>query len=118
MLWSPPNQQFAEIDEIAGLPELQGYGVDYSSLHQAMLRDESGTIKSLVERFSAATDTGARKELMEQLLYAWAGVRDRNPVHASYDGYGNGLQIAVLGGLNNGCADHYVINQQWRKALR
>lgn len=73
---------------------------------------------SLVERFSAATDTGARKELMEQLLYAWAGVRDRNPVRASYNGYGNGLQIAVLGGLNNGCADHYVINQQWRKALR
>ncbi len=59
-------------DDIAGLPDLQGYGTVYD-LHQAMVRDTTGTLKSLVEQFIAATDVTTRNSLMEQILFKWTG---------------------------------------------
>ncbi|MFZ5997812.1 MAG: hypothetical protein ACOYW7_10030 [Nitrospirota bacterium] len=58
--------------DIAALPDLQGYGNVYD-LHQAMVRDTSGQLKSLVEQFMAATDPAARTSLMEQILFKWTG---------------------------------------------
>jgi hypothetical protein len=40
-------------DDIAALPDAKGYGQVYD-LHQAMVRDQSGVLKSLVSQFAAA----------------------------------------------------------------
>ncbi len=58
--------------DIAALPDLQGYGNVYD-LQQAMVRDESGQLKTLVEQFAAATDVAARNNLMDQILFKWTG---------------------------------------------
>ncbi len=52
-------------EDIAELPDLQGYG-NVHDLHQAMARDTTGQLQSLVEQFMAATDVAARNSLMEQ----------------------------------------------------
>ena len=59
-------------DEVAALPRLQGYGVVYD-LPQAIVRDTSGQLKSLVEQFAAAATPSSRNQLMEQILSKWAG---------------------------------------------
>ena len=64
-----------ETDEIAGLPDIQGKGNQYS-LHQAILRDETGTLKKLVEDYIAETDSAARKAMLPELIYVWTGVND------------------------------------------
>jgi len=58
--------------DIAALPDMQGYGNVYD-LQQAMVRDESGELKSLIEQFAAATDVAARNNLMDQILFKWTG---------------------------------------------
>ncbi|MBI5212128.1 MAG: hypothetical protein HY957_01995 [Nitrospirae bacterium] len=71
-------------DDIAALPDLQGYGNVYD-LQQAMAREAiSGqqsaiSLKTLVEQFSAATDTSVRNSLMEQILYKWTGSEGIDP---------------------------------------
>ena len=64
--------------DIAGLPDLQGYGNVYD-LHQAMVRDSSGQLKALVEQFMAATDPIVRNSLMEQILFMWTGSEGIDP---------------------------------------
>ena len=64
-----------ETDEIAGLPDIQGKGNQYS-LHQAILRDKTGTLKKLVEDYIAETDSVARKAMLPELIYVWTGVND------------------------------------------
>jgi hypothetical protein len=59
-------------EDIAAFPDLQGSGNVYD-LHQAMVRDTSGQLKSLVEQFITATDPGLRNTLMEQMLFKWTG---------------------------------------------
>ena len=61
-----------ESEEIAALPEVLGMGLVHS-LHQTMVRDESGALKGLVEDFVAATGSVAKKDILEQILYKWAG---------------------------------------------
>ena len=79
--------------DIAALPNLKGYGNVYD-LHQAMVRDGSGALKALVGRFIVLTDnelfsqtaaiqsvdvasiTQARMDLLEQILFTWAGVEN------------------------------------------
>ncbi|MBU1052985.1 MAG: hypothetical protein KKC46_04045 [Proteobacteria bacterium] len=57
--------------DIAALPDLQGSGNVYD-LQQAMIRDTSGQLKSLVEHFAATTDVNARKNLLDQIIFKWA----------------------------------------------
>jgi trimeric autotransporter adhesin len=65
--------QWLEIpDDMAVLPDLQGYGVVYD-LQQAMVRDTSGHLKSLVEQFVNTTDPSSLDALMEQILFNWTG---------------------------------------------
>jgi Ca2+-binding RTX toxin-like protein len=59
-------------DNIAALPDLQGYGNTYD-LHQAMVRDTAGTLQSMIEQFIAEEDSGIRDSLMEQILLKWTG---------------------------------------------
>jgi trimeric autotransporter adhesin len=62
-------------DDIAVLPDLQGYGNVYN-LQQAMVRDTTGQLKSLVEQFAAETDVTARNSLMDQIIFEWTGSSD------------------------------------------
>ncbi|BCS53645.1 calcium-binding protein [Geobacter sp. SVR] len=67
-----------EPEEIEALPDLQGFGNVYT-LHQAMVRDASGTLKSLVGSFAVATDTSTRNAIIEQILFKWTGSDGINP---------------------------------------
>jgi len=65
-------------DDIAALPDLQGYGNTYD-LHQAMARDalsgqpSDAGLKNLVEQFISAPDPATRNTLMEQIIFKWTG---------------------------------------------
>ena len=61
-----------ESKDIAALPEVLGSGMVYS-LHQAMVRDESGELKGLVEEFIAASGVIQKKNVLLQILYKWTG---------------------------------------------
>lgn len=56
--------------EIEALPDSKGYGEVYT-LHQAMVRDTSGEIQTLVEDFVNETNIEAREDLVDQLLLKW-----------------------------------------------
>jgi len=78
-------------EEIAALPNLGGTGNVYD-LHQSMVRDESGHLKNLVEQFAVATDASVRHALVKQILYAWTGVENIDPLsRASGIFYGNAI---------------------------
>ncbi len=72
-------------EEIAQLPNLKGYGNLYS-LHQAMLRDDSGELKALVRQFVKEANVGARHELTEKILLTWT---KQNNVQPDSRGYQN-----------------------------
>lgn len=86
-------------EDIAALPDLQGYGNVYD-LQQAMAREalsgqQSGvSLKNLVEQFAAATDTATRNSLMEQILFKWTGSEGIDP--ASRGGNIDARKLAVL----------------------
>jgi len=60
-------------EDIAALPDMLGHGNLYS-LQQSMVRDESGELRVLVERFINETDGAVRRNLFTQLLYKWGEV--------------------------------------------
>ncbi len=59
-------------DDIAALPNLGGMGNAYS-LHKAMVLDETGELKALVESFAAEQDMDKRMALAEQILIFTCG---------------------------------------------
>ena len=73
---SDPSETEAEAievsSEISVLPDIAGYGLS-RSLHQAMARDESGKLQSLVEGFVIASTRAQRLALTEQIIFAWTG---------------------------------------------
>jgi hypothetical protein len=77
-MYTIANEWLDVAEDIASLPDLQGYGNVYD-LHQAMVRDTSGQLKSLVEQYMAATDPNVRNTLMEQILFKWTGSEGINP---------------------------------------
>ena len=66
-------------DDIKNLPDIKGWGNVYS-LHAAMALDETGTLKSLVEQYLAATDDNTKDTLLNDIIYHWTGVQDMDPV--------------------------------------
>ena len=66
-----------ETEAISGLPDIRGYGNQYS-LHQAMLRDETGELQSLIEQYVATEDTKLRKSMITNIIYVWTGVEDES----------------------------------------
>jgi len=73
-----PNELLPIPEEIAALPDLQGYG-NVHDLHQAMVRDASAQLKSTVEQFMAETDVSARNALMDRILFEWTGTGNIDP---------------------------------------
>ncbi|WDE02581.1 calcium-binding protein [Thalassomonas actiniarum] len=72
------NTEYEKVEvplEIALLPNVAGFGQVYS-LHQAMVRDESGKLKQLVEQFVNASSYEERQELTESIIFAWTGQGD------------------------------------------
>ena len=59
-------------EDTAALPDLQGLGQVYD-LHQAIVRDSSGKLRSLVEQFTNDNDSASRCALMDQILFEWTG---------------------------------------------
>ncbi|RYD97610.1 MAG: hypothetical protein EOP50_05570, partial [Sphingobacteriales bacterium] len=75
--------------DIEALPDLPGFG-NVRSLHQAMARDASGTLQTLVQQYVATSDLSARADLIDELVYHWVGVQDVDPEsRAATEIYGN-----------------------------
>ena len=84
-----PMELLEETEEISNLPDIKGFGNVYS-LHQAMLRDESGHLQNLIEQFANESDETVRKQLVTNIIYAWTGVEDVDPEsRAATQIYGN-----------------------------
>jgi Ca2+-binding RTX toxin-like protein len=61
--------------DIAMLPDISGRGYLYS-LHQAMMRDESGDLQKLVEQFTEEGDPTIRRSLLDRIIVAWNELSD------------------------------------------
>jgi len=58
--------------DIEALPNIRGRGNVYS-LHQAIVRDGSGHLKGLVQAFMAETNSSARANVFQKLIFKWHG---------------------------------------------
>jgi len=103
-MYSIANEWVDVPDDIAALPDLQGYGNVYD-LHQAMARDESGELKSLVEQFMNETDAETRRALIIPILYKWTGVENIDPLSRAAtkvygkDHFRNEESLVLAGGV-------------------
>lgn len=79
--------------DIAALPDLRGYGNVYD-LSQAMVRDTTGSLKSLVEQFIAESNPGNRNTLLDQMLFKWTGSDGIDP--ASRGGSIDARKLSVM----------------------
>jgi len=102
-VWFKTDKMYTIADEwldvpadIAALPDLQGYGNVYD-LHQAMVRDTSGGLKALVESFITETDPAVRTQLMDQIIFKWAGCDGVDPAsRANYGVHIDARQLVAL----------------------
>ncbi|MFB3884943.1 MAG: calcium-binding protein [Thermodesulfobacteriota bacterium] len=99
--FSIANEWLAVPEEIAALPDLQGYGNIYD-LHQAIVRDTGGGIRALVESYVAESDPDARTNLMEQIILKWTGCEGVDP-----DSRGPGIDGRKLSVLEKLFADEF-----------
>ncbi len=77
-------------EDIKALPNIGGFG-NVHDLQTAMALDESGALKALVEQYIAETNLAARKTLLLDIIYHWAGVQDMDPDGRQTSAYGNVL---------------------------
>ena len=54
---------------------LPGHGIVYDSW-QAMMRDTSGNLQSLIQSFATEADAEIRSSILDQILYQWTGSKD------------------------------------------
>ncbi|MEW6352601.1 MAG: hypothetical protein AB1646_26440, partial [Thermodesulfobacteriota bacterium] len=71
-MYSYATEELEVPEDIGTLPNLFGHGTVYN-LQQAMVRDSSGHLKSLVEQIIQEPDPDSRTALMDQILLAWTG---------------------------------------------
>ena len=64
-------------DTIAALPNIQGFG-NVHDLHTAMALDTE--LKTLIEQYIAEDDAAARKAMIDNIIFHWAGVEDVDPL--------------------------------------
>jgi hypothetical protein len=75
---SKPLEWLDVPEDIASLPDIDGTGNTYS-LAQAMVRDTSGELKTLVQQFVDEEDPAARYNLLDQILYKWTNSDNAAP---------------------------------------
>ena len=89
--FSMPTEWVDVPDEIALLPDAQGYG-KVRDLQQAMAMDTAGELKALVTVFTQSTAPEDRDALVTQIIYHWTGVQNVDPAsRASRMIYGNAI---------------------------
>ncbi|WP_145840404.1 calcium-binding protein [Denitratisoma sp. DHT3] len=69
-------------EDIRTLPNVAGMG-NVGSLWQVMAKQEaegSDRLKDLIGQFASEADPLARENLITQIIYAWAGVEDKDPL--------------------------------------
>jgi Ca2+-binding RTX toxin-like protein len=72
-------EEWLEIPTVVGeLPAVKGFGTVYD-LHQAMIRDSTGALRTLVEDFAVQSATAARNALLEQIVLKWTGAESVDP---------------------------------------
>ena len=76
--YSIPTDRVEVPEDIAHLPNMQGYG-KVRNLQQAMTIDTSGQIRTLVNDFMLADTAEERKALVRQIIYRWTGVQNIDP---------------------------------------
>ncbi len=69
------KEQIEVSDDVLELPEIKNWGKS-SSLHQAIMKDETETLKELVESFITETNDENRMNLIDQILEKWANASD------------------------------------------
>ena len=80
-------------DDILALPNVRALGTVHS-LHYAMAKDSTGTLKNLVEQFVASDNLQEREGLVEQILYFLCDAANIDP--KSKGAYVDARQLAVL----------------------
>src|SRR6266568_4205773 len=76
---------------IEALPDVAGFG-NVSNLHEAMARDATGRLQTLVQSFVSETDPTVRDATLTELIYVWAGVDGVDPnSRAASMIYGNAI---------------------------
>ncbi|NAS95342.1 HlyJ hemolysin-like protein [Pseudomonas syringae pv. actinidifoliorum] len=63
-------------DDVFFLANAKGFG-KVQDLHQAMVLDPA--LKTLLAQYVSATDTASRDQLLDNLIYRWAGAADVDP---------------------------------------
>ncbi|THF58104.1 putative Ig domain-containing protein [Pseudothauera rhizosphaerae] len=86
--YSVPTEWLEVPEDIAALPDAQGYG-KVRDLHQAMVLDPELT--ALVERFVGTADADERNALVTEIIYRWTGVQDIHPASRTNSGWGNAI---------------------------
>ena len=87
-MWDSVEKDVVEVsDDVELLPDIRSMGNVYS-LHQAMMRDESGELKGLIQDFVREEDKVNRRNMMTDILYRWTGADevDVSSGGAHYDG--------------------------------
>ena len=112
-------------DDIAALPDVQGYGVVHD-LHQAMVRDTTGQLRNLVEQFATATDPEAWDSLNEQILFKWTGSEAIDPTSRGPNIDARKLNVlekifgqSFLGTTGSNPTDHasVLLNESYRQVF-
>ncbi len=93
MLYTIQDEYQKVTADIAALPDLRGYG-NVHDLHQAMVRDASGQLKSLVRSFGSEARPDARNNLHEKILFKWVGADTIHPT--SRGGHIDARRLAVM----------------------
>ncbi|MFI3156852.1 MAG: calcium-binding protein [Methylococcaceae bacterium] len=87
-------------EAIHNLPEIQGRG-NVASLRQVIAQQAVngvGTLKNLIDQFAAESAPDARKVLTMQIIYAWTGVTDKDPLSRGYY-IGDGRKLYAMEAL-------------------
>ena len=106
------QKEWSELPEdIVALPEVMGRGNTYW-LREAMVRDTSGELKTLVEQFIIETSPTNRYNLLDQILYKWVNSEDVNPdSRGSFDARKLGVIESFMGHDFRG-SDTSIVNPE------
>ncbi|MCP1602208.1 calcium-binding protein [Pseudomonas citronellolis] len=83
--------------EFSPLPNVAGFG-NVSDLNQSIAKDSTGRIKQLLGEYVEEKSFSKKSEILDSLIYAWAGVQDIDPNDrgAANNKLGDARKIAAL----------------------
>jgi VCBS repeat-containing protein len=108
-LYSVPNVWVDVPENIAVLPDAQGYG-KVRRLHQAMAMDATGGLARLVTAFAEADVAEERIALVRQIIYRWTGSQNIDPTSRTNAGWGN-----AIGDARKLEALEEFLGEEWRQ---